>query len=73
MLNVRVIIYHCIVDRQTFRFPKLVESGVKNIQVPCSVKKTQWVPFCTNMRLQDGAETSTWAISVWDLKHLCEV
>lgn len=73
-MNVKVIIYHYIVDKQMFRFTKLVENGVKDIQVPYSVKKKQWLPLGSDMRLEDGAEASTWAILVWDLTiRLCKV
>lgn len=66
-MNVKVIIYHCLVNKQVFRFTKLAENGVKDIQVPYSVKKTQWLPLCSNMRLEDGIEASPWARLVWDL------
>ena len=51
-----------------FRFIKLVKNSVMDIQVFHSVKKTQWLPLCSNMRLQDGTDESSWGFLVWDLR-----
>lgn len=65
-MNIKVIICYCIVDKQTFRFTKLVENGMMDIQVPYLVRKMQWLPLCSTTRLEDGADTRPWIILVWD-------
>lgn len=45
----------CIVDKQMSSFTKFV-SRVTDIHVGCSVEKTQWLPLCSIMRLDDGAD-----------------
>lgn len=45
----------CIVDKQMSSFTKFV-SRVTDIHVGCSVEKTQWLPLCSIMRLDDRAD-----------------
>lgn len=39
-----------------------------DIQFRSSVKKTQWLPLCPSMKLDDGADENSWFILVLDLR-----
>lgn len=50
-----ILVIICIVDKQMSNFTKFV-NRVTDIQVGCSAEKTQWLPLCSIMRLDDGAD-----------------